>query len=70
VSIELALADAAKNCNEQGASATLTLRSGVQIVGKLERESGADLGTRHVHHRHGGWTTVRVEEVAAVESHR
>lgn len=70
MSIELALADAANNCNREGALATITLRSGREVTGRLEQKSGADLGTRIVHKRSGGWTTVRVEEIAAVESHR
>ncbi|MDQ1584470.1 MAG: hypothetical protein QOF36_2524 [Microbacteriaceae bacterium] len=69
MSIELALADAARNCKRESAKATVTLRSGVQITGSLEAQSGADLGTRLLH-TDGGWVTVRVDEVAAVESHR
>lgn len=69
MSMGLALADAANNCSRQGAKATLTLRSGVQFTGKLQPESAADLGTRHLH-TEGGWITVVTDEIAAVESHR
>jgi hypothetical protein len=70
MSIELALADAANNCERDGANATITLRGGVEITGKLEqRGGGGDLGTVHI--RHGdGWSTVLVSEIAAVSSHR
>jgi hypothetical protein len=68
MSIELALSDAAKNCAEQGATAIVTLRSGAQLEGSLQRDSGADLGTRHFRTSLGGWITFCVEEVAAVEA--
>lgn len=68
MSIELALADAAKNCEEQRATAMVTLRSGRQLIGHLKRQSGADVGTRHIRTDAGGWATFLVEEVAAVES--
>jgi hypothetical protein len=68
MSIELALADAATNCAKQGATAVITLRSGVQIEGKLKRNTGADLGTRHLETATGGWATFRVEEIAAVQA--
>jgi hypothetical protein len=67
MSIGLALADAANNCTRQGATATLTLRSGVQIAGRLER-SVADLGTAHIKKPDGGWAAVREDEIAAVET--
>lgn len=69
MSILLALADAANNCTREGATAVVTLKSGVQLVGKLQRETGADLGTRHIHIDEG-WATFLSEEVAAVESRR
>lgn len=70
MSIDLALADAARNCAEEGAEAVVTLRGSVQLVGRLERQLGADLGTRHMRTKLGGWITFRVNEVAAVESRR
>lgn len=69
MSIDLALADAANNCARQGATAVVTLRSGIQLEGQLERASGADLGTGHLK-TGGGWATFRVEEVAAVEARK
>jgi hypothetical protein len=69
MSIGLALADAANNCTREGATALITLKSGVQIIGSLQRQSGADLGTRHVHTA-TGWATFLVDEVAAVEARR
>lgn len=70
MSINLALADAANNCVREGALTTLTLRSGVEIVGKLQRVGPSDLGTVHIRHGNGGWTTVIVSEIGAVTSHR
>lgn len=63
----LALADAARNCTRQGAKATITLCSGVQYTGKLER-SAVDNGTAHLQLEHGGWVTIGEDEIAAVES--
>jgi hypothetical protein len=67
VSIELALVDAATNCNRDGATALLTLRSGAVIVGRLRRGRGVDtvmLDTPT------GWVTVDVREIVAVEARR
>lgn len=66
MSIDLALADAANNCVQHGAVAEITLKSGALLVGHLERQSGADLGTRHMKTPGGGWVTFRVDEIAAV----
>jgi hypothetical protein len=63
--LAIALIDAASNCNRDGATAVLVLRSGREIRGKLERvQSGAS--TAHIKTKDGGWSTVRVEEIAAV----
>lgn len=70
MSIELALADAAKNCEERRATAVVVLRSGVKLVGHLKQVSAADQGTRHMRTDTGGWATFLVEEVAAVEATR
>lgn len=70
MSINLALADAAVNCSKEGATAVITLRSGVQLVGKLERQNTADLGTRHMRTDSGGWITFATDEVVAVEARR
>lgn len=69
MSINLALVDAANNCVRHSARAILTLRSGVRIEGRLEKSSGADLGTTHMKLDDGGWMTVLIEEIAVVEAH-
>lgn len=67
MSIDLALADAARNCEDKGAQARLTLKgSGVQYEGKLKRDRIIE--TVIVHLDHGGWVTVARDEIAAVES--
>jgi hypothetical protein len=63
-SLAIALIDAANNCERDGASAILTLRSGREIGGKLSRLAGNR--TVHVNLSDGGWSTVLVEEIAAV----
>jgi hypothetical protein len=73
VSLRLALVDAANNCARESARATLTLRSGREITGTLDKPgplAEGDGGTVIVHRPGGGWATVLVEEIAAVESHR
>lgn len=68
MSIRLALVDAAKNCAERGATATITLKSGVQFKGKLQRAS-AITDTHELRIDSGlGWVTFLVSEVAAVEA--
>jgi hypothetical protein len=63
--LAIALLNAATNCERNGATAVLVLRSGREIEGKLERwQSGAT--TAHVKGKHGGWSTALIEEVAAV----
>lgn len=68
--IRLALADAANNCARESATAVVTLRSGVQLEGRLDHKSNADIDTRQIKTKGGGWITFRIEEVAAVESKR
>ena len=69
MSINLALADCANNCLRDGATAIISLKSGVVLVGQLERVGGTDLGTRHMK-TPTGWITFLAEEVAAVEAKR
>lgn len=64
--LTLALADAANNCMQQGATATITLKSGVQLVGKLNTQKGVDMGSRHIETESGGWITFLVSEAASV----
>lgn len=65
--IRLSLHDAASNCIEHNAIAVLTLRSGVQLRGKLERPSPNFDTTVHLETR-GGWITALMEEIAAIEA--
>lgn len=67
MSLGLALADAKNNCDRHGATATLTLRSGIQISGKLNT-GASDLNTAHIKKQDGGWATIVVDEIAAVET--
>lgn len=62
--LAIALLDAAKNCALDDATAVLTLRSGRELSGKLEAPPSA-ARTAHVTHG-GGWSTVRISEIAAV----
>lgn len=64
--LRLALLDAATNCQRVGATATLTLKSGVQLTGKLQRSRAGDL-LAHIRRQDGGWASALVEEIAAVE---
>jgi hypothetical protein len=67
MSIDLALADAANNCERRGAVATITLKSGIEVVGRIERtNANLTMGTVVVHTLTGGWTTVVKDEIAAV----
>lgn len=75
MSIELALADAAKNCRERRLGdpkvfCTVTLRNGVQLTGELRAQTAADLGTRIMDREGGGWLVFETAEVIVVESHR
>ncbi len=65
MSLGIALADAAANCERDGAEAELTLRSGREFRGKLERNATQ---TAHLKLPDGGWSTVLVEEIVAVSS--
>ena len=63
--LAIALLDASTNCERDSATAVLVLRSGREIGGSLERwQSGAT--TAHVKTERGGWSTVCIEEIAAV----
>lgn len=63
---EIDFVDAATNCAQHNGVATLTLRSGVQFEGLLERPAGDTL-----HMKIGdGWATVALAEVVAVSVRR
>jgi hypothetical protein len=64
MSIQLALHDARNNCMRAGATATITLRSGVQYSGKLERPEHAPI----LRKKDGGWVAIDTDEIAAVET--
>lgn len=66
MSIRLALADAAKNTREDAAVTTLFLKSGVSMAGQLDRPGHA--AHTALIKQGGGWTTVLIEEIAAVSS--
>lgn len=69
MSINLALHDAATNCARDNAICTLTLKSGVQMVGHLKKAPDTGFAyqdTLHIETDSGGWTTVVKDEVAAV----
>lgn len=70
--MNLALADARKNCREHYAIATVTLRSGVQIDGRIEGMEPAFPIEETVHMKtdHGGWATLLSSEVVAVQVRR
>lgn len=61
----ISLHDAANNCSRDGAVATLTLRSGIQFTGKLEKP-GVNSPTVHMETDGQGWTTIERDELAAV----
>ena len=64
----LALADAANNCyNNYDARCTLTLRSGVQFTGRLEKDPGGFVTDAHMKNDRKGWVTVDSLEIVAVE---
>ena len=65
MSINLSLHDAAHNCERRNAGTVITLRSGVQLRGKLKRND-ASMDTWVLQHSDGGWTAFLVEETAAV----
>jgi hypothetical protein len=65
MSIRLALADAATNCARDGATVAITLRSGAQVEGQLRKPSPST-ETVFIDQSDGGWTTLVVDEIAAV----
>lgn len=67
MSIRISLIDTANNCAKVGAVATLTLKSGVQYTGELER-SKVDLGTEQINFKDGGYVVIDRDEIAAVEA--
>lgn len=68
MSLRLSIFDAATNCARDGAVAVVTLRSGVQFEGKLERPGAAEEPTIHMKMDGGGWATIDFDEIAAIES--
>lgn len=65
--MRLSLSDAATNCVRDNATACLTLRSGVQLIGVLKKSDSAYEKTAHMS-VDGGWVTVLIEEIAAVQA--
>lgn len=65
--LDIALLDAATNCARDGAEAILTLHSGVQYQGELERKEVV-IGTVQMHLGGGGWVTIDRSQIAAVEA--
>lgn len=65
--MKLALHDAANNCVRDGATAILTLRSGVVVKGDLQKPTGTDSVLLRTP---DGWVTVLIEEIAAIEARR
>lgn len=63
--LELSLTDAASNVAKQGATVTITLKSGVQFVGGFRREQATG-PTVHMTTPTGGWVTIDKEEIAAI----
>lgn len=63
--IEIAIADAKKNCDRDGATAIVSLNSGIQYQGTPEALPGNFV---HMRLSHGGWVTIAQAEIAAVES--
>lgn len=69
MSIRIALADAATNCNRDGATATLTLKNGAQFAGGLQKpDPHPEIQTVHVRKPDGGWVTILTREIVAVET--
>jgi hypothetical protein len=65
--IDIALFDAATNCARDDAVARVTLRSGVVLVGHLEKPKTPRETTLHMKTA-TGWVTALKSEVAAVEA--
>jgi hypothetical protein len=68
--MRLALYDAADNCARHGATVILTLRSGQQIAGQLQKATTSGDTTAHVKTASGGWVTVLIAEIAAIGAER
>lgn len=65
----LALHDAATNCfNDYDARVTLTLRSGAQFTGKLERDPSGFVTDARLQNDRNGWVMVDTVEIVAVEA--
>jgi hypothetical protein len=67
VSLNLALRDAAKNCQGHDAQAILTLRSGKEFTGILLTLDGTTLPESVRLETPTGWATIITDEIAAVE---
>jgi hypothetical protein len=67
MSIALALADAANLCARGEAKAAIVLRSGVRYKGQLSKDSHRS-GSAHLRLEGGGWVTIDVGNIAAVEA--
>lgn len=70
MSLRLSIHDAATNCTRDGARAEITLKSGVQFDGKLEKPSHSGFDTVHMKTRDSGWATIQFDEVAAVRTYK
>lgn len=64
----IALADAARNCAVHGATATLMLKGGQSVTGRLKGPPSPRAQSVHVRTSDGGWATVLVSEVAGVSA--
>lgn len=72
MSIQLALVDAANNCARQNARVVITIRSGVQFEGTLEKSNAGfhTMSSVMLYTKIGGWVAVALDEIVAVESKR
>lgn len=64
--LRISVIDAANNCVRENAVATVTLRSGVQFTGELEKPTQAESTTVHMKTGREGWSTIDFEEIVAV----
>lgn len=69
--LALAAHDAATNCARDRATAVITLRSGVELIGYLEKPIGSigEGSTLHIKTK-TGWITILFDEVAAIEARK